>query len=148
MKGALMPAFKTILMPTDLSKRSLYALPVARSLAETLGAQLIVLFVKEPIDAAEISIETTAGEEHDRALRERLREMVPPGPGLAVDYLIDQGPAPDAILRIAHERPCDLIVMSTHGRSGLERLLMGSVAEAVVRAAACPVMTVRRPIKS
>jgi nucleotide-binding universal stress UspA family protein len=144
-----MSRFQTILMPTDLSQRSLYALPVARSLARTLHARLVVLFVMDDFPAAEIAsgLEARSKQAHREALLERLRGLAPCGPGLAVDHEVREGVPSDEILRLAREQPCDLIVMSTHGRTGLERLLMGSVAETVVRGAPCPVMTVRRPVE-
>jgi universal stress protein A len=63
--------------------------------------------------------------------------------GVAVDVRVADGEPADAILRMARQEKVDLIVMGTHGRTGLSHLLLGSTAEAVVRAAACPVFTVR-----
>lgn len=60
-----------------------------------------------------------------------------------VELVVQEGPAAEDILRVAEEKNVDLIVMATHGRSGVRRLVLGSVTEKVVRAAACPVLAVR-----
>jgi nucleotide-binding universal stress UspA family protein len=65
--------------------------------------------------------------------------------GVKVDTVLRHGPAWSEILAVAAETKADLIVMGTHGRRGLARALLGSVAEKVVRTASCPVMTVREP---
>ena len=64
-------------------------------------------------------------------------------PETSAQYLVDEGRPAAAILRAARENGCDLIVMGTHGRTGLDRLITGSVAEKVVRLAPCSVLTVR-----
>jgi nucleotide-binding universal stress UspA family protein len=74
---------------------------------------------------------------------ERLREAYAPGRALDVSYRTREGTAADEILRFSDEIGCDLIVMGTHGRTGLRRLLAGSVAEAVLRGARCPVLALR-----
>ena len=78
-------------------------------------------------------------------LRERLQQLRPEDPKILVEHRLVQGGGAEEILQVAQERKCDLIVMGTHGRTGLGRLLMGSVAEQVVRKAACPVLTVKTP---
>jgi nucleotide-binding universal stress UspA family protein len=78
-------------------------------------------------------------------LREKLYRIQPPDPGIRVVHRFEEGNAVDLILEVAEEASADLIVMGTHGRSGLGRLLMGSVAEQVVRKAPCPVLTVKMP---
>lgn len=74
----------------------------------------------------------------------KLQDLVPAGfrDSWAVEAAV--GPPADTIVRIAEERQVDLIVMGTHGRTGLQHMLLGSVAEKVVRTAPCPVLTVRR----
>ena len=62
-----------------------------------------------------------------------------------MEYRVQDGDPVVEILEVTREAPCDLIVMGTHGRTGLGRLLMGSVAEQVLRRASCPVLTVRTP---
>ena len=64
---------------------------------------------------------------------------------MEIDHRLTDGEPYAEILRVAEDDGCDLIVMGTHGRKGLRRLLMGSVAEQVVRQASCPVMTVKTP---
>jgi nucleotide-binding universal stress UspA family protein len=64
---------------------------------------------------------------------------------IQVEHRLEEGDAAVQILRVAQETGCNLIVLGTHGRTGLGRLLMGSVAEQVLRMASCPVLTVRAP---
>lgn len=70
---------------------------------------------------------------------------MPDEPVVTVEYRMGQGNPPEVILHLARELSADLIVMGSHGRTGLARALLGSVAEAVVRAATCPVLTIRMP---
>ncbi len=86
-----------------------------------------------------------ASPEEHQALRERLQQIKPRTPDIPVEHLLAEGSPATAILQIAQERQCDLIVMGTHGRTGLTRVVMGSVAEQVVRNATCPVLTVKTP---
>jgi nucleotide-binding universal stress UspA family protein len=74
-----------------------------------------------------------------------LRQLQPSDPALHVEYRLEEGFAATEILRLAEEAKADLIVMGTHGRTGLSRLVLGSVAEQVVRKARCPVLTVKAP---
>ena len=76
---------------------------------------------------------------------ERLNELEAPAPGVGLERRLTEGDPVTEILRLAKESEVDLIVLGTHGRTGLGRLLMGSVAEEVVRKAPCPVLTVRMP---
>src|SRR5262249_13048463 len=81
-------------------------------------------------------------------LEELLRLAQASAPGLQADYRVEKGDAAPRIVSAAQETRCDLIVMGTHGRTGLGRALMGSVAEHVVRTAPCPVVTVKAPAKA
>jgi nucleotide-binding universal stress UspA family protein len=83
-------------------------------------------------------------EYHD-VVREELEALRPEDPGITVERYRLVGDEADEIVRLAKAKGCDLIVMGTHGRSGLGRLLMGSVAEMVLRKAPCPVLTVKQP---
>jgi nucleotide-binding universal stress UspA family protein len=74
-----------------------------------------------------------------------LNRLKAPDSQIQVEHLLEQGDPATQILRIAQETGCDLVVMGTHGRTGLDRLIMGSVAEEVVRRASCPVVTVKAP---
>jgi universal stress protein A len=75
----------------------------------------------------------------------RLQAQEVPGGGVAVERLLREGPVAETILRVAEELPGTLIVMGSHGKRGIENVLLGSVAESVLRRAACPVVTVRQP---
>lgn len=135
-----------ILHPTDFSECSNAALPLARSLARDHGAQLIVLHVAPleivPDGAYVVPMNPEVYKEALDELRGRLE-----GADLkaTVETLLRQGNAADEILEAAKLRGVDLIVMGTHGRTGLGRLILGSVAEAVMRHATCPVLTVKMP---
>jgi nucleotide-binding universal stress UspA family protein len=78
-----------------------------------------------------------------KLLRAQLQQVRPDAAQLPVDHRLVEGDAAAEILRLAAETHCDLIVMGTHGRTWLSRMLMGSVAEQVVRKAPCPVLTVK-----
>ena len=139
-----MLTIRTILHATDFSERSEFAFRLACSLARDYGARLIVMHVAEPAMAI-------AGEGvlmfplavDVQPLRERLQQLRPPDPKVQVEHRLVEGDAATEILRVAEETKCDMIVLGTHGRTGLGRLLMGSVAEQVVRKALCPVLTVK-----
>jgi nucleotide-binding universal stress UspA family protein len=137
---------RTILVPTDFSERAEYALGVACSLAQALEANLVLVHVagrSEP--AAEMSLLPRAEEVND-ALWDKLNAIRPAGPQVSVSRHLRHGHAGEEILLQAAQSKADLIVMGTHGRTGLGRLLMGSVAEEVVRNSACPVLTVKLPL--
>jgi nucleotide-binding universal stress UspA family protein len=133
-----MLSIQTILHPTDFSERSGYAFQLACSLARDHGARLIVLHVM-PVPLVQ---EKRLYREEMAAELNRLRA---PNAQVRVEHRLEEGDAATQILRVAQETSCDLIVLGTHGRTGLGRLLMGSVAEQVLRMASCPVLTVRAP---
>ena len=85
---------------------------------------------------------------NDGALRDKLDELKPGQDNVPVDHYLAHGDPASEILRLAQDAKADVIVMGTHGRTGLPRLLMGSVAEQVVRKAPCPVVTVKSPMSS
>lgn len=138
----------TILYPTDFSANAEAALALASALAREGHGRVVVLHVERPPLA---TLGGTAGvpplpTEYDRQrLEEQLQSIKPSRPGIAVEHRLEYGDPASVILKTAHEIGTDLIVMGTHGRTGLRRLLMGSVAEQVVRKASCPVLTVRTP---
>jgi nucleotide-binding universal stress UspA family protein len=74
-----------------------------------------------------------------------LNRLGAPDLQVRVEHRLEEGDPATQILRVAQETGCDLIALGTHGRTGLDRLLMGSVAEQVVRRASCPVLTVKAP---
>ncbi|MCS6847468.1 MAG: universal stress protein [Anaerolineae bacterium] len=142
--------FKKILVPLDGSRFAEGALPYAKMLAEYSGGQIELLriavhpssyvYVNDPATLASLY-------DSDRAHCEEYLQKVAAGlqasTSLTVTTAVLEGPVADAILDRAEETNADLIVMSTHGRSGMERWLLGSVAEKVVRGAKIPVMLVR-----
>ncbi|MCA9171892.1 MAG: universal stress protein [Planctomycetales bacterium] len=130
-----------VLFPTDLSSSSQLAFPEAERFAKALGARLIVLYVAPPPDYW-----STGGEpvELDPETVAALRAVRPVSSDVPVEHVTHIGLAGEVICWVAQELDCDLIVMSTHGHSGLKHLLFGSVAEYVIRHARCPVTTVRQ----
>jgi len=142
-----MLAIRTILHPTDFSEQSRYALRAACALARDYGARVVILHVAQPptFAYAEDAIPPEP-EEYLEEAREQLRQLELPDSRLRAERRLEEGDPVTAILRVAREVGADVIVMGTHGRRGLGRLLLGSVAELVVRRAACPVLTVKRPV--
>lgn len=139
-----MLTFKTILHPTDFSERSALALRLAGSLARDHGARLIVLHVVVPPPAIPVEGVALPPPALDlKLLQAQLQQVRLDDAQLPVEHRLVEGDAAAEILRLAEETKCDLIVMGTHGRTWLSRMLMGSVAEEVVRKAACPVLTVK-----
>ncbi|GIW78996.1 MAG: universal stress protein UspA [Gemmatales bacterium] len=139
-------ALNTILHPTDFSERSDVAFQLASSLAKDHGAKLLVLHVVQPRAVAygEAISDLALKECMEKAWQDIERYRAKEGSGLVVEHLVEEGDPATRILQVAADRGCDLIVMGTHGRRGLARLLMGSVAEQVVRKAPCPVVTVKQ----
>jgi nucleotide-binding universal stress UspA family protein len=143
---AMLP-IRTILHPTDFSGSAQYAFRLACSLARDHGARLVVLHAAPecvPVPGGAGQAEIAA--EHQKRLRRKLEQVTPPDATLRVDHLLECGDPADVICRVSREAGFDLVVMGTHGRTGLHRLLMGSVAEKVVRRAACPVLVVKPPL--
>jgi nucleotide-binding universal stress UspA family protein/quercetin dioxygenase-like cupin family protein len=144
-----MPTIQTILHPTDLSDSSRYAFQLACTLAKDYQARLILFHViPSPVgcilpDPAPNPLR--AAESQEPLKRWDFAWPEPPDPEVRVEHRVAEGGASQEILRLAQAETCDLIVMGTHGRTGLSRLLDGSVAEEVVRKAACPVLAVRTP---
>ena len=130
---------KHILVPMDWSEPSHRAFHLAVSLAREHDAQLTLLHVV-PLPALMYGPPPQSYLDH---LYEELCRMRPSDPKVRVRCLVAEGPPVAAILNAIRESGCDLIVMGTHGRRGLNRLLMGSVAQEVVRRAPCRVLTVR-----
>lgn len=140
---------KTILHPTDYSEPSEYAFRLACSLARDHEASLVVLHVVLTLGPelvthgdAETKLEPEA---FQRRLWDDLREVQSPDPAVKVEHRLAEGDAAEQIVRVAREAGAELVVMGTHGRTWLERLLMGGVAEYVMRNAPCPVLTVKTP---
>ncbi|QEH38989.1 Universal stress protein [Aquisphaera giovannonii] len=128
-----MSLFRKILVAADFSPGSRDAFDTACSLAGGDEARLTILHVRP-------ELEGRGPEEGREAAIDRLREAYVPDRPLAVEYLVRDGEPRDVLIAGAAERRPDLLVMGTHGRTGLGRLVMGSVAEEVLRRAACPVL--------
>jgi nucleotide-binding universal stress UspA family protein len=140
-----------ILCPIDFSEPSLLALDAATYLAATTGAEVILIHAVSPLPAsphpgALHAFDTTAylnemltygRESMQRLIKEKIPDKVP------VRSMVMAGNPSDEIIRAAENENVDLIVISTHGLTGLKRFLFGSVAERVVRLAQCSVLTVR-----
>jgi nucleotide-binding universal stress UspA family protein len=142
-----MLSLRTILYPTDFSEHSGRALEMASFLAQSTGARLVVLHVLErPVMyyPGVAMAPPPPPEEERAALLERLQQVRPPDFGGTLAHRLEQGDPATAILCVAKEEGCDLIVMGTHGRTALGRLLLGSVAETVLRKSPCPVLMVKR----
>jgi len=131
-----------ILYPTDFSSYSNQAYFHAIALAENHGASLTVLFVYSPDRGTLSRGDVDADRRH---WREQLEQIRPTDPGIPVRHVFLEGDAAAEIVRYGRDAGIDLIVMGTHGRTGLERLLLGSVAEKVLRDASCSVLVVKLP---
>lgn len=139
---------KTILVPVDFSPGALHALNFAVSLARSLGASVILAHVMDSIyvsgrfDSRRLrSLRAEAHEESKRLLADLARHHV--RPHVPVRRHLLKGTPSAKIVETASRTGADLIVMGSEGRSGIKRLLVGSVAESVIRHARCPVLVVR-----
>lgn len=132
---------KRILYPTDFSPYSNQAYFHAVALAEIHGASLTILYVYVPGVLRHFA--STADER--RHWREQLEQVSPANPAIAVHHVFLDGDPATEIVRYASDATIDLIVMGTHGRTGLERLVVGSVTERVMREAMCSVLAVKLP---
>jgi nucleotide-binding universal stress UspA family protein len=149
-----MITLKNILVATDFSEPSEAALTYGRTLARTFGAALHVLHVADNLSSAVYGVDGFVAsmpdlqKEIEDSAREQLNDLLvdndePPLPTRRV-VITSMTPAL-AIVEYAELEDIDLIVTGTHGRGAVAHLLMGSVAERVVRTAPCPVLTVRHP---
>lgn len=139
-----MLAVRTILHPTDFSEHSEFAFRVAAALARDYNARLVLLHVLPPpmvvYAGGPASSESWPGDKEAGAM---LRELEDKAGHVRVESLVLEGDPVNMILRAAEETHSDVIVMGTHGHTALARLLLGSVAEAVLHKAPCPVLTAR-----
>jgi nucleotide-binding universal stress UspA family protein len=148
------PAWRTLLVPHDYSPCADRALELACQLATLHGAKLVLLHVTHlppGVTADALLTDPATGtmqrvDDHTRA--QALRELderaaAPRGLGLAVELRAAVGDIPTEVLRAAREVGADLLVMGTHGRTGLAHLLVGSITEKVLRESPVPVLTVR-----
>lgn len=142
-----------ILVPTDFSKFSQHALTYAAAFAEKFGAELYLLHVVQdlalvipeiipvepPLTPSVAQLTTAVQSAFDRVIEENRL------PAAIIHREVREGTPFYEIIQYAREAAIDLIVMGTHGHSGLAHVLLGSVTEKVVRKAPCPVLTVRHP---
>lgn len=143
-----------ILVPIDFSDYSKSALRYAVNFAKLFNAEILLIYVVEPViyppdfSMGQIAIPTVATEFDERA-REELNKLakneIPKE--IKVTTLIKSGKPFVEIIDTASEADVDLIIIATHGHSGVEHILFGSTAEKVVRKAPCPVLTLREPVK-
>jgi len=131
-------SIQRILAPVDLSSCSRSALEFACSLAATCGASVEVLFVSGA------GASRGAANDADAAELRRFVASIPGAAGVPLKERVEPGDPRERIVALA-SGGFDAIVLGTHGRTGRPRSLAGSVAEGVVRTAACPVITVREP---
>ncbi|MGL6095341.1 MAG: universal stress protein [Fimbriiglobus sp.] len=133
---------RQIVYPTDFSSYSNQAYFHAVGLAEAYKAQLAVVYVYTP------------GHEHDPIAehggtrdywKKQLEQVRPSNPAIAVTHVFLEGDPASEIVKYADENGVDVIVLGTHGRSGVDRLVLGSVAERVMRDAPCSVLVVKLP---
>jgi nucleotide-binding universal stress UspA family protein len=143
-----MSQVKRILVPHDYGDTSSAAADYAASLARVFGADVWFLHVEE---LAPFNDYLGSALELDGAASKEVRDKVHGDSAVApagtpARYFVRSGPPAAEIARFAGENAVDLIVMGTHGRGGVAHMVLGSVAERVVRTAPCPVLTVRRPV--
>ena len=143
---------KKILFPTDFSETAAYAWEHAATFAKEFEAEVLLLHVQVPLHPTAEAYLT--GEQWERMYQETAREATEQMEKLVQEAALEPdlaklelrtGIAFEQIIKAAREHGADLIVMGTHGRTGLAHALLGSVAEKVVRKAPCPVLTVRHP---
>ncbi|MCS7013454.1 MAG: universal stress protein [Chloroherpetonaceae bacterium] len=144
-----MIAIKKILCPIDFSEVSHNAILYGKEFACAMGAELILLHVVEPVTMTAETVPYVSEVELERNAKEELSMLVQKEcpSTLTVRQLVKIGLAPDTIIRVAEEEDVDLLIMGSHGRSGLSRLLLGSVTEAVMRRAKLPILVVKQEEK-
>jgi nucleotide-binding universal stress UspA family protein len=142
-----------ILFPTDFSHYNDAALQYASTLAAEAEAILYIVHVDEMQDLrattgeAGYLIAAAVAHEGRPEVRRNLESVVPTNTEVAYEHYYLQGSPVTEIVEFSRRENVDLIVMASHGRTGLSRLLMGSIAEGVMRKAPCPVLIVRQPAK-
>ena len=149
-------AIKRILVPIDFSTHSLSGLAYARDFAERLGAELVILHVVEPTyfaSALDVQMMDPAVanrlDEQWRACKAELERLAVGLQQTSPRFrtMMKRGAPAQSIVDTAKRSGADLIVMATYGHTGLAHMLIGSVAEKVVRSAHCPVLTIRSATK-
>jgi nucleotide-binding universal stress UspA family protein len=143
---ALEVNLQQVVFPTDFSDFSLQVLPYAVSLCRMFDARLTLVHVTEtPLFLPEMVPQSSFELEQEQRVQaeQQLEKMARSATGVSVDIDVRTGQPHRQIAEVVIERGADLVVVPTHGHSGIRHVLFGSVAEKVVRSAPCPVMTVR-----
>lgn len=138
--------FKKILFPTDFSHTGDAAMRMATAIAKDSGATLLIAHVEEAptvYGTGEMYYGMLDPSPDD--LKRMLHEVKPTDPAVPHEYHLLTGDPAAGIVRLADEEKVDMIVLGTHGRTGLLHMLIGSTAEAIVRRANCPVLTYKQP---
>lgn len=147
-----MVELKNILFPTDFSESAENASQYAISLAKKYGSRIYVIHVVEPFTyTTDFGLDYSAQyREMEATAKKMLDEVVASirKAGLDVEGVVVSGKPFLEITRFAKEEHVDLIVMATHGRTGIEHMLLGSVAERVVRKSPCPVLTIKKTVQA
>jgi nucleotide-binding universal stress UspA family protein len=149
-----MDQIKKILVPIDFSDYSKNALKYAAQFAKQFNAKIYLIYVVEPMiypadfSMGQVAIPSADIDLHSRAEEElkKLSKDIING-NSQVEILIKTGKPFVEIIETASANDIDLIIIATHGHTGVEHLLFGSTAEKVVRKAPCPVLTLREPVK-
>ncbi|HUE17691.1 MAG TPA: universal stress protein [Planctomycetaceae bacterium] len=136
-----MRPIKTILYASDESEESRSAFRVASALAKDCDARLVIIEVVPPA----VTIYGPASEGYLKQMRKSIEKLQIDDPEVCVERRVVEGLPAAEILRAAEEIKCDLILMATHGRTELKRIILGSVAEMVMRGARCPVLVIKTP---
>jgi len=137
--------YKRILCPVDFEENSLIALDKAAEIARHFGGAIILVHVLELVlVSGEIYAPPAMFADQEKAARAKLEDIAKQKlSGIAHEALIYTGDVVACLMQAASKHNADLIVIATHGRKGLARMILGSVAEGVVRKARCPVLTIR-----
>jgi nucleotide-binding universal stress UspA family protein len=144
--------FHRIVVPADFSNCSEEAWALAQRVAESLGSEVVLVHVfvaLHPYGDVPIGHADATGQAVESARKwvsEELNKMVARarGKGINARMVMRNGVPHQEIVELAKEESTDIVIMGTHGRSGLSRVLLGSVAERVIHFAPCPVLTVRK----
>jgi nucleotide-binding universal stress UspA family protein len=140
---------RIILCPIDFTENAVIALGVATDIARQNQSTLLVLHVADtlgPEGATFREVETRLEpESHIADLQRMLQQAAPPQHGLTIRHLLTEGNPAKVVQQIVAEQHVDLVVLGTHGRTGLDRFLMGSIAEEILRRCPCPVLIVKYP---
>ena len=140
--------FERILYPTDFSESAENALQYVISLSKKYGSKIHVLHVVEPFTyTSDFGIDYSAQYREMEVTAKRLIEEIVTSlkkSSLDAEGAVLSGEPFVEIIRYARQENADLIVMATHGRTGIEHMLLGSVAEKVVRKSPCPVLTIKK----